>query len=48
MKEYKLKDLTALKNFINSKNTITQKDKEKIKAVKLLLEKCKKINNFKY
>lgn len=40
MKQHNLKDLAALKSFIISKNFISQKDKEKINAVRLLLEKC--------
>ena len=48
MEDNKLKDLTALKTFINSKNFISQKDKEKINAVRLLLKKCKilRLNNY--
>ncbi len=44
MKQHNLKDLAAFKSFINSKNLISQKDKEKIYAVRLLLEKCKYLN----
>ena len=39
MKEYKFKDFAAFKIFINSKMSNSKKDKEKLMAVRLLLEK---------
>ncbi len=39
LKQHKLNNIDELKIFINTKITILQKDKEKINAVKLLLEK---------